>query len=221
MLQLISNNSGPLFQSTFFQEFGTNIDTQKTASQDQFLFDFQIISSNLYVFRCQDFIHELTAEITFEQKGSFAHLEEGREEDHLTPVISCDFPPINTQKLNNKVFRDDWLQAMILFQFQLKILKRLLLFCNGKEVTYLILNFNESNLDYLEVYQRFFLSDEQAVSVRIEKTQIIIPIHAKAYDEIADLMDNFDNNFHRALWREQKNTPTFQKYLKKNFLLEH
>jgi hypothetical protein len=103
-----------------------------------------------------------------------------------------------------------------MFQFQLKILEQLYLFCEWKEAVKLVLTTHDANLDYLEIYSRFFVSEEQVAMPMGERTRIVIPTDVDIYDEIVDFMDELDKDFCKTLWRDQKENPAFREYLKSN-----
>lgn len=216
MLRLISKDSHRLSQDVLSQGLETKLATLKSSPQHSFLYDFQEFSPNLYVFRAKDLYHELACEMTLERQESFAYSDEAsEEEDYLIPIMSCNFPSINVQRFNEKVCWDQYLQGILMFQFQLKILEQLFLFCEDKDAVNLILTFNDADLDYLEVYRRFFISEEQVMTARGEQTEIVIPTDVETYDELVDFMDKVDRDFRRTLWRDQKVNSAFREYLKR------
>lgn len=224
MLKMISKNSEVFYGSVCSQGLQKKYNPLQIYSagsvSEPLFFDIKEISSNLYVCKFHDLSHGLACELHLELKHNFLTLDVSAEEDsHLTPVITGDFPYINVQKLNEKVLGDDYLQAMVLIQFQLKILEQLMLFCDDSEATHLILNFNEANLDYLEIYQQFLLSERDVMTSRGEQTQIIISSDAEVFDELVDFMDNFERDCRQVLWQDQNSNPTFRHYLKAQSVL--
>src|ERR1700733_12476262 len=129
MLKLIINNSDIVHRD--------ESDAKQTAPdpslQDSFLADFQEFSPNLYVLIAKDSGHELTCQMTLELKESFVYLDEERKEGYLVPVMACCFPSLDVQKFSEKVGWDNYLQGILMFQFQLKILEQLFLFCEEKD----------------------------------------------------------------------------------------
>ena len=182
-----------------------------------FLVDFQEFSSCLHVFRARDYTHGLLCEMTLEVKEIFVTREEG---GCLTPVAACSFPAISLQKLNEKTGFDGYLQELLMGQFQLKVLEQLLLFCEEKGATNLVLTANDAvygaGLDYLKFYRFFLVAEEQVATSRGEETQIMIPAAAGTYDKVVDFMDKIDREFRCALWRGQSINPAFRDYLKSN-----
>ena len=217
MFKLIVNAITPHHGSGLSHEFETKPTPQTSPLQKTFLADFQPFSKNLYVFRAQDFDHQLVCEMTLELKEAMTWSgEEGDEEECLMPILSCNFPRIDTRRFNEKVFWDEYLQGMLMVQFQLKVLEQLFLFCEEKGAVNLMLTFNETNLDYLEIFQRFIVSEEQ-VSVAAEELTIVgIPTHVENYDAVVDFMDDLDKNLYQTMWRDQKINATFR-----NYLIEH
>jgi hypothetical protein len=213
MLKLIVNNSNTFHRDALSKEIGIKQTVSNYSSQNSFLFDFQETSENLYAFRAQDLDHELSIEMNLERKERFSCSDEGGEEDYLVPVITCDFPHIDVQKLQEKVLGDQYLQGILMFQFQLRILEQLFLFCEGKDAVNLILTIHDADLDYLEIYRRFVISEEEIITERGEQTEIVISTDIETYDEVLDFMDRVDRDLRRTLWRGQKVNPAFQKYL--------
>lgn len=187
--------------------------------QHSFLWDFQEISSGIYIVRFQDNFHELSCEFSLELKESFVPSEDETEESFIQPVLVGNFPSINIQRFQQKIFWDEHLQGMILIQFQLKVLEQLLLFCEDKQAPYLLLTFNETNQDYLEIYQCFIVSEEEVLSTGAELTEITIPSDVSVYDDLIDLMEEVDHKFRKTLWREQGVNPIYREYLKSGTLI--
>jgi hypothetical protein len=179
------------------------------------MFDFQEFSPNLYIFRAEDCGHELLCEMTLELKETFVNFEdEGEEVGYLAAVVTCNFPSISVQKFNAKVGFDAYLQGVVMFQFQLKILEQLLLFCEEKDATTLVLTINDANLDYLDIYSRFIASARKVTTTKGEETEIIISTDVEIYDNIIDFMDKIEKSFRKTLWREQTVNLAFREYLK-------
>ena len=181
-----------------------------------FLVDFQECSPNLYIFRAIDRDHELRCEMILEVTESLVTLEDDDEEAYLAPIVTCSFPAISLEKLNEKTGFDTYLQGILMFQFQLKILKQLFMFCEWKEAVRVILTIHDDMLDYIEIYSRFFVSKEYVTTPGGEQTQVVIPTDTHTYDEIIEFMDELENDFRKILWRGKNTNKAFQKYLKSN-----
>lgn len=217
MFKLIVNAINPHLGSGISHDFEMKPAPQTSPLQKTFLADFQPFSEKLYVFRARDFDHQLTCEMTLELKEAMtSSLGEGDEEECLMPIVTCNFPRIDTHRFNEKVCWDEFLQGMLMIQFQLKVLEQLFLFCEEKGVVNLMLTFNETNLDYLEIFQRFIISEEEMSLGGDELTVVGIPTHVENYDAVVDFMDDLDKNLYQTMWRDQKINPTFR-----NYLIEH
>jgi hypothetical protein len=193
----------------------TELETVRVPTNNSFMFHFQAFSPDLYAFRGEDGGHELLCEMTLELKETFVSFEEEEEgEGYLAPVVTCHFPSISVQKFNAKVGFDAYLQGVVMFQFQLKILEQLLLFCEEKDAATLALTINDTNLDYLDIYSRFIVSARKVATARGEQTEIVIPADVETYDEVVDFMDEVEKKFRKTLWREQTSNLVFREYLK-------
>ena len=106
-------------------------------------------------------------------------------------------------------------------QFQLKILEQLLLFCEEKDAVNLTLTFNETDLDYLEIYRRFFAFEEEVTTARGVQTKIVIQADVETYDDVIDFMDDVDTDLRQTLWHGQRMNPVFRKYLIDHSLSVH
>ena len=214
MLRLITKNSPPTYEQ-FTPQYNEKKTPQFNCSiKEPFLFDFREISPGIYIARFRDSFHELACEITLELKSVLTLSGDHREDGYFEPVLAGDFPYIETQRLQKKVLGNDYLHHMTLLQFQLKILEQILLFCDEKDASSLILNFNEANLDYLEIYDQFITSQDETISDRGEQTEAVIATDVTIYDELIDFIDKVDRDFQRTLWREQRNNPILRQYLK-------
>jgi hypothetical protein len=187
--------------------------------QHSFLWDFQEISSGIYIVRFQDTFHELSCEFSLELKESFVPSEDETKENFIQPVLVGNFPSIDIQRLQQKMLWDEYLYGTLLIQFQLKILEQLILLCEDKNATQLFLTFNETNQDYLEIYRRFLISEEEIISNHAEQTEIAIPTDVSVYDELIDFMEEIDHKFRQILWREQRENPLYRRFLKSEALV--
>lgn len=209
MLNLIINNSDPLNENISLQEPGTKPTIQEVSCENSFLFAFQEISPNLYAFNAQNPEHELSWQMSLERKEHFTCSGEGCEEAScLVSVMAWVFPHIEGQKFQGKALGDGDLQGMLMCRFQLKILDQLLLFCDDKDAA--TLTILDSDLGCVEVYRRFFISEEKVTTARGEQTQIVIPVDIETYDEVLDFIDEIDKELRRLLGRDQNVNPAFR-----------
>lgn len=207
MLKLVINNTQPLH--------GRKADDIPLTlpSKNPFLFNFQQTSHNLYFFSAFDSDHGLACKMNVELKESYIDPQEGGEGNYLVPVAFCNFPNIDMRQLAEKVGWDDYLHVSIMIQFQLEILEQLLLFCGEKGATQLVLTISEVSYDDLEIYRHFAFSEVQVMTAEREQTEIAISSGVETYDEVVEFTDEFDADFRKDLWRNQKNNPLFRRYL--------
>ena len=215
MLRLIAKES-PIYRHELSNKAEIPIYALTQSPKQSFLWDFQEISLGIFIARFRDTFHELFFEITLELKDSL--LASDDEEQYIERILVGNFHSVDVQRLQQKVHWDEYLQGMILIQFQLKILEQLLLFCEEKHTTYLFLIFNEANQDYIEIYQRFIISKEEILSNHGEKIRISLPTDVSVYDELIDFMEEVDQSFRQTLWTEQRNNPIYREYLKSEAL---
>jgi hypothetical protein len=205
------NNVYPLRGAALPQGLEANLATLS----DSFLIHTQEFSPNLHVFRATDRDRALRCEMVLEVKESLVTLEkDGEEGTYLAKIVTCSLPGISLEKLNEKTGFDSYLQGILMFQFQLKILQQLLLFCEQQGAVSLIITLDDDMLDYIETYNRFFVMEEHVATPMGERTRIEIPTDADTQGEIIDFMDDLEKDFRKILWREQKANPAFQEYLK-------
>jgi hypothetical protein len=223
MLKLVVNNISSLYNNPLSQGSETKPTPIISQPQNKFLVDIQAFSQNLYILRAQDFEHELKCEMTLELKENFNLLDGVLEEEkkYLVPILTFNFPSIDVRRFNEKVCWDVYLQVILITQFQLKILKHLFIFCEKKDVVNLILTIDEADLDYLEIYRSFSISEEKIITARGEKTKVVIQTDVQTYDEVIDFMDEVEEDLYKTLWRDQKVNPAFRKYLIDHALFGH
>jgi|GEM_PF-3391061 len=181
---------------------------------------YQEISPNLYTFKFYDTHHELACEITSELKNHFTFSEKPGGEGYLVAVLKGEFPNIDVQRLQRKVPWDDYLHVILVMRFHLKILEQFLLFCKERNVANLALIFGEINLDYMEVFRRFFIAEAQVQTSRGEQREITISANGETYGELLKFINQLGHDFRQNLWRHQKTNPAYRHYLKYLSLLE-
>lgn len=193
MLKRVVHNIRSFCRDILPQELDINTTPPASLPPRSFLADFQEFSPNLYVVRATEIYHELTLEMILELKERFVYSKgEAEEEVYLAPIIACTLPRIDVQKFNEKACQDACFQEILMIQFQLKVLEQLFLFCEEKAAVNLILTMSDSNLDYLEMYRDFFISEEQVITARGEHTEVVIPTDMETYNKVIDFMDQVD-----------------------------
>lgn len=207
MLKLVINNTQRCNEA--FQN--AEIKVAPLPPRDSFQTHFQQIANNLYRLSAHDFNHDLVCEMNVEMRESYVPSEE--EGGYLVPIVFCTLPNIDLHRFKEKVWEDEYLEGSIMVEFQLKILEQLLLFCEEKEASYLILTINDINDDYREIYRPFALSEEEVVTAEGRQTEMTISTDVETYDEVVVFMDGFGSDFRQTLWHDQKANPIFREYL--------
>jgi hypothetical protein len=215
MLGSIIDKAAPLAVTALPQ----NPEAASTILDSPFMFDFHQLFQDLYIFNGKDYGHDLLCKMTLELKETFVSFEEGEEgQGHIESAVICNFPGLNVEKLIEKVGFDVYLQKIVLFQFQLKILEQLLLFCEKKDAATLVLTIDDADLDCLDIYSQFVASAKKVMTARGGQTEIVIPTDVETYDDIIDFMDKIEKHFRKTLWRGQTTNLDFREYLKKHAL---
>lgn len=196
-----------------------HMNIQSCSQQCSLLWDFQEISNGIFRSNFHDQPNQLTCTMTLELLECFVPDSASAAGGIFELSLSSDFPSIDIQRLCQIVSWDEYLYAMLLIQFQLNILEQLLLFCEKVNATHLILNLNETNQDYLEIYERFVCSQAKRVSPRGSYVSICIPTDANTYDALLDFMDDIQIKFKQTLWQEQKHKPIYRQFIKTQALL--
>ena len=197
--------------------FPQRLEAKSAFLHTEFLVHIQEFSPNLHAFMFKDNIHELLCEMVLEVKETLLFMNErGGKASHLAPVVACNFPSISLEKLNKKKSLGTHLQEMIMHQFQLKVLEKLLLFCDRQGATSLNLMIKDKNLNYLKAYSHFTVSEKQVITPKGQYMQIVIPTNEETYDKVLDFMEQLEQQFRYALWRRQRYNPAIRQYLKLN-----
>lgn len=221
MLKLIVNNSVPFFRGHASKQSITEVESSSISVKTSPLFDCREIGENLYTFRGLDIVHHLSLETTLEIKKALSYSKTSNTDCSFKSIISCQCPAIDTHRLDETINCDEYLLGMLLILFQLQFLEELLLLCENKDVSHLYLTFNYINADYLEIYRRFIVSEQQIITPEGEKTEVTISAGLETYDALIDFMYELNQDFCQTLWRYQKTNPAFRQYLKSHSLSIH
>jgi hypothetical protein len=215
MLKLVVNNTHSFSKNAQFNGIEATNGAEASTSRECFLVNFLPFAPNLYTFCAFDSNHGLASEMNVEIKEGYTYVEgkQGETDKYLSSMAFCNFPVIDTRQLTEKVCGDKFLQSSIMLQFHLKILEQLILFCKQKDANKLVLTLDEVIYDDLEIYRHFASAERQVATPRGEQTEIVISSDVDIYDELIDIMDEFDSYFRKGLWRYQKFNPLFRKYL--------
>jgi hypothetical protein len=193
---------------------------QIKATHPGFVSEITQISSRRYAFAAQDASHGLRCSFVLEVQDVLdAQDETIPAEDRVIPQVVGNFPVIDGEALVDEVWGDDYLQGILTIQFYLKVLEALILFCEDKSTGGLTLTVEESYFDLVEIYEDFITAQTQVITEEGEKTQIVIPTNVGVYDKLIDFMDQFNRDFNRTLWRDQRQNPAIRHYLKSHVVL--
>ncbi len=140
-------------------------------------------------------------------------VEESNQEYQGKTVI-CHFPTLSDEELRDFVEEDEALCDMIMVQFQMKILEQLLLFCASHYASTLVIFADDAQADDLGVYQDFLTYEDQPLTSKGEKTEMVIPADRETFDAWIDFMDDINRKFQQSLWRDQGSNPIIRQYLK-------
>lgn len=165
---------------------------------------------NLYTLFARDAAHCLKCRFDLEMQ---------EDAEDLEPMsVVCHFPDMPAEVLFAMIEEDETLLGMILIQFQVKVLEKLLLFCSEQCASYLFVHTSHvPEEDHaLGIYSNLAAYEGLVPTATGNKVQIAIPTTMEPYDKLVDLMDKLNREFRQTLWREQRTNPAIRRYLKAN-----
>ena len=160
---------------------------------------------NLYVMEARDTSHYLTCDLTLE-------IEEEHHNSGARTIV-CHVPQISDELLNTYIWEDETLYAIILIQFQMKIMKELFMFCQNHYVSRLILYPDDTDSDDFGILQDFLIQEEQIHNEDDEKTKMVVPANSETFDTWIEFMNEANIRFQQTLWRNQRKNPAIRHYL--------
>lgn len=169
-----------------------------------------------YTLIARDPFHRLECKIVLE-------IHDREDDEEMEPrTVACYFPPIAGEELNKFIEEDETLYGMIMIQFQMKLLERILLFASGHDALSLLIS-----VDYgceghaLEVYRSLVIHEDKVPAITGTQAQMVIPTNQKTFDKLIDLMDHVNQDFRQMLWEDQRGNPAIREYLKSNPCLKY
>lgn len=192
----------------------SSLNTSKKTSQEtgsnnaraSFSAEVRVKGPYLYEMILQDLSHYLTCNLILEVEEN----NQGYEEK----TVICHFPTLSDEELSDFVEGDEALCDMIMVQFQMKILEQLLLFCASHYASTLVIFADDAQADDLGVYQDFLTYEDQTLTSKGEKTEMVIPADRETFDAWIDFMDDINRKFQQSLWHDQRSNPVIRQYLK-------
>ena len=160
---------------------------------------------NLYIMEARDTSHYLTCDLTLEIEDGQHTMEPGR--------VVCHVPQISDELLNTYIWEDETLYAIILIQFQMKIMKELFIFCQNHYVSKLILYPDDTDSDDFGILQDFLILEEQIHNEDDGKTKMVIPTNLETYETWIEFMNEANIRFQQTLWRNQRKNSAIRHYL--------
>ncbi|MCE3231326.1 MAG: hypothetical protein K0R76_1110 [Alphaproteobacteria bacterium] len=201
-LKLVVSNPSPL-------QIKKKNPSQAINSGTGFTAEVQKIGYFHYALIAQDSFHHLGYRIVLELHNN--------QDDGESSSVTCHFPDMVAEELNEFVGGDETLYAMILIQFQMKILTHILLFCQEHGALNLIIYANDTPEGHaLGIYENLVAYEDTIPTIRGTKTQMVIPITQGTLQKWRDLSNQANQDFRQALWEDQSCNPSIRAYLKLN-----
>lgn len=172
-------------------------------------------ANNLYIMAVEDMRHFLACDLTLEiqEKTGDGKSSDATQETILRKVL-CHFPRIADKEFRKFVWDDATLYRILLDAFHLRIMKQLLSFCLDHYATHLTIFADDTQAADLEVYRMFLSYSSQTPTARGEGTGVVIPTYQEAFDRWMEFMGKADTKLQQNLWRNRKDNPAIQNYLK-------
>jgi hypothetical protein len=146
-------------------------------------------------------------------------LEIHEDAEDLEPMsVTCRFPDLPAEEMFEMLGEDETLHGIILLQFQMKVLERLLLFCSEQNASWLFVYGTHTHEEghALGFFSNLALYEDLVPADTGKIVQIIIPTTTRTYDKLVDFMDRLNREFRQTLWQEQGTSPAIRAYLKSN-----
>ena len=128
-------------------------------------------------------------------------------------TVVCHFPEISDEQLNAFIWEDETLYAIILIQFQMKLMKELLKFCKNHYVSRLVIYPDDAQADDFGIFQDFLIVEDLTSEGEDEPIKMVIPTTSETYDNWIDFMNEANLRFQQTLWRNQRKNPAIRQYL--------
>jgi hypothetical protein len=160
---------------------------------------------NLYIMQVQDTAHYLNCDLTLE-------IEESPHKGEPKTVV-CHFPEILDEQLNTFIWEDETLYAIVLIQFQMKLMKELLIFCKNHHVSRLVIYPDDAQTEDFGIFQDFLIVEDLKCDEEDDKTKMVIPTTPETYDNWIEFMYEANLRFQQTLWRNQRKNPAIRHYL--------
>ncbi len=140
------------------------------------------------------------------------------DEGELEPKsVICHFPNILSEALDEFIGGDETLYGMILIQFQMKILRQMLLFCHDHNTLNLIIYADDASEEHaLRIYQSLTTYEDKFPTITGIKTKMLIPATQKTFDKLTNLINKVNQEFQQTLWENKDTNPSIRWYLKSN-----
>ena len=135
------------------------------------------------------------------------------------PVLVGEFLSLNMGRLNQIAKGDEILHNVLLILYHLRMLEKLILFCQAKGARTLMFVFKENYCKYLEIYRPSIVYEKDVRTCKGTETHAAVAVSARTNDCIIENLYHLEQRFRQHLWRYQKNNPTFRQYLKNQSLV--
>jgi hypothetical protein len=160
----------------------------------------------LYEMTIKDPSHYLECTLKIEVQEDLDKDKEGK--------VICRFSPLNDNPLNDLVMKDETLFSLILIQFQMKVMEQLLLFCADRYASRLTISMNDEEAEKFGIYEDFLTHKKQTRTISGKQTEMVMSADQETFDAWVNFMDKTKRDFRQTLWKDQRENPVIQFYLK-------
>jgi hypothetical protein len=210
-LRLVSSNPDPVKTNSLSSPSSSIADI----NQDSGTFSAVVQNNNHnnFTLHINDPVHYLRITLALQVHHSCDESE--------SATVSCQYPVMDAQELNNLIWDDETLYGTIMISFQLKILEQLLLFCGEHDAGTLHVLVGEAEAPELEIYNNFTQSRDTVSTLKGKKVRMVMPTCHDTYDRLVDFMAESSLNFNKSLWHDQQANPAIRHYLKTHPLTDY
>jgi hypothetical protein len=162
-----------------------------------------LVGLSSYTMVAHDISHYLSCSLTLEVQPS-------DDESEFGDVI-CHFPVIQEEYLEALLWEDEVLINMVMRQFYLKILERLLVFCNNHNALKLIVHANAREAKKMGIYEQFAVHTQEIISHHGRTATLVIPMDTETQNKLIEYMAHVADAFREIL---EDDDPVVQQYAK-------
>ena len=132
------------------------------------------------------------------------------------PVMVCELLALDMATFDQKTMGEGFLYKGLVTQYYLRMLERLLQFCQDRDARTLMMVFKGKGIVFSGIYTPYSIYSREVKTRKGKEMHLAIRVMPETLDSVLENLYSLEQQIRQRLWKFQRYNPVFRKYLKDN-----